>query len=61
MKQKWPRREKRHRGKCDYCHKRRIIGNRTEFCRECLIEWDRVVDKYFDGDPFYPLKRPPKP
>ncbi len=44
------------RGKCDYCHLRRLIGKETKFCDECLYEWNRVVDEHFDGDPFYPLK-----
>jgi hypothetical protein len=44
------------RGKCDHCHKRRLIGKDTLFCDECLYEWNRVTDKYMDGDPFLPLK-----
>jgi hypothetical protein len=44
------------RGKCDYCHKRRLVGRKTKFCDECYYEWNRVVDKYMDGDPFWPLK-----
>jgi hypothetical protein len=44
------------RGKCDYCHKRRLLNKRSQFCRECWENWNQVVDEHFDGDPFAPLK-----
>ena len=42
------------RGKCDYCNKRRLL-NYYKFCKECVEESKRVVDKYFDGDFYAPL------
>jgi hypothetical protein len=37
-------------GECDHCHEFRAISSKTRFCRECLMEWRRVDEKYFDGD-----------
>ena len=49
-------RSRRVRGNCDYCGKRRMIGKRTQFCRECEGDIQYTVEKYFDDDPFAPMR-----
>ena len=48
--------EKYVRGKCDYCHKSRMVSTETQFCRECFEHFNCVTNKYFDGNILAPLK-----
>lgn len=42
--------------KCDYCKLFKRVNKITGVCSKCRNEMIRVADKYFDGDPFLPLK-----
>lgn len=43
-------------GRCDYCGEVKRINKKTKFCAECVRQFNETVEKYFDGDPFLPLK-----
>jgi hypothetical protein len=42
--------------KCDMCKLRTRVNSKTGVCAPCRRNFNRVVEKYFDGDPFLPLK-----
>ena len=43
-------------GECDYCHDFKPLRKSGDFCKECREEAKRIVDKYFDGDWYAPLR-----